>query len=134
MVRRCKLYLTAIRSRLLALHCADQDSCKRNWALRMFRRRRFWVLLIIGAALLIVLALAVGPLAFRVLLPFQIQAGIARRIPGFTAWVSTGTPAPTREYTADSLPTSDPGRAAAALSLLEHTGTSIAPTLQPTPT
>src|SRR5258707_3271715 len=95
----------------------------------MLSRKRLLVLLVIGAVLLIAFALILGPVMFRMILPPQIQAGIARRIPVFSAWLPTGTPAPTREYTADSLPTSDPARAAAALSMLEQTGTAIPATL-----
>src|SRR5215813_9586671 len=93
-------------------------------------RRLFFVL--IGIAGLLVVALLGGPLTFRTLLPPEIQAGIARRVPIINGWLPTSTPAPTRSYTADYLPTTDPKRAATALALLEVT--EIAPSETPSKT
>src|SRR5258707_4510398 len=77
------------------------------------------VALVLCIALFCVMVIS-GPLLFRVL-PANIQAGIARRAPIFSAWVATSPPGPTRAYTADSLPTTDPSRAAAATALLDAT-------------
>jgi len=91
------------------------------------------VVAIIGA----VGAVIIAPLAFH-LLPDQYQNGLARRVPALVGWLPTPTITPTREYSADTLPTTDSTRAAAALALLQ--ATDVAPItlavnpLPPTPT
>src|SRR5258708_2267968 len=89
-----------------------------SFQIRINRRLFFAAIGIVG---LLILALVAGPLLFRTLLPPEIQAGIARRIPIISAWLPTSTPTPTRSYTSDYLPTSDPNRAATALALLDAT-------------
>src|SRR4051812_38269719 len=84
--------------------------------------------LFVAAGLFGILVIA-SPLVFRAL-PVRYQAGIARRVPILSAWVLTNTPAPTRAYAADTLPTADPSRAAAAMALLQVTSS---PTMSPIP-
>ncbi len=58
-----------------------------------------------------------GPALFR-LLPDQYQGAFARRVSILAAWIPTDMAVPTRVYSADTLPTTDPDRAAAAMALL----------------
>src|SRR5579864_4709671 len=84
------------------------------------------------AVVIIVGGVIAGPLVFR-LLPSQYQNGIARRVPALSVWLPSETPAPTRSYTADFLPTADSAQAAAAMNLLNTPAglPSAVPTLDP---
>src|SRR5579863_7609154 len=62
-------------------------------------------------AVLVVGGLAAGPVLFR-LLPDHYQNGIARRVPLLSVWLPSETPAPTRSYSADFLPTAATDNAA----------------------
>jgi tetratricopeptide (TPR) repeat protein len=80
-----------------------------------------------------------APMGFR-LLPDQYQRGLARRLIFLNNWLPTDVPVPTREYTADQLPTAENVNAAAVIALLKtatkapSTAPSRTPTVLPTAT
>ena len=99
----------------LTLISTRTNAAPKNRASRLLIRG--FLVLFTLAIVIIVGGFIAGPALFR-LLPDQYQGGLARRVPMLAAWIPTDTPAPTRVYSADTLPTTDPNRAAAAMALL----------------